>query len=274
MTTTEPHPDLFADCADAASEARLLAAVRDGSTAAFGILYARYRSMAVVLAQRALAPAERPLAEDVAEVAFIRVLTALRNGKGPTDTLRAYLATTVRREAWRIQRRHRRQAEVADRWATAAARAADPDPDPLAERGGALGTHLLLGEAFHSLSDRWRRVLWLTEVEGRKPAEVAPMLGLSAGSVSALAYRARNGLVAAYLTAYRRVAADHECAVLSERLGRYVAAGFPTAGFADVTAHLAGCRSCREVSRGVDVLGSIGPVDSRIGLADLRLSAG
>ncbi len=254
MTTTEPHPTLLSDRADDLSgEARLLQAARTGSTAAFGILYARYRPLAVGVAQRTLAPAEAPLAEDVAEVAFIRVLTALHNGKGPTDTLRAYLTTTVRREAWRAQRRHRRQAEVADRWATEAERCLEPVRVPHADPPGDLGTHALLGEAFRGLSDRWRRVLWLTEVEGRKPAEVAPMLGLSAGSVSALAYRARNGLVAAYLAAYQRTTTDDACVAISERLGRYVSAGFPADRFADVTAHLEGCRSCREVSRGVDV---------------------
>ena len=81
-------------------DALLLQAARDGSTAAFGILYARHVTFAVGVAQRALS-----MAEDVAEVSFIRVLTALRNGKGPVDTLLPYLATTVRREAWRSERR-------------------------------------------------------------------------------------------------------------------------------------------------------------------------
>lgn len=86
-------------------DALLLQAVRDGSTAAFGILYARHVTFAVGVAQRALSPADISMAEDVAEVSFIRVLTALRNGKGPVDTLLPYLATTVRREAWRSERR-------------------------------------------------------------------------------------------------------------------------------------------------------------------------
>lgn len=255
VTSTESHPVLFAARSDDASgEARLLDAARAGSTTAFGILYTRYRPLAVGIARRSLAPAEATLAEDVAEVAFIRLLSALRSGKGPTDTLRAYLTTTVRREAWRAQRRHRRQHEVADRWATDVARSTDPDPDPLAGGAAGLGSHALLGEAFRGLSDRWRDVLWLTEVEGRKPAEVAPILGLSAGSVSALAYRARAGLVTAYLAAYQRATTDDGCATTAERLGRYIAACCPTEGFADVTAHLDACRSCREVSRGVDVL--------------------
>ena len=54
--------------------------------------------------------------------------------------------------------------------------------------------------AFHSLPERWQLVLWHLEVEGQQPAEVAPLLGVKANAVSALAYRAREGLRAAYLT--------------------------------------------------------------------------
>jgi RNA polymerase sigma factor (sigma-70 family) len=254
VTATEPAPDRRSECADdLASEAALLEAARTGSTRAFGVLYARYRTFAIGIAKRALAPTEVTLAEDVAEVAFVRVLSALRNDKGPTDTLRAYLTTTVRREAWRAQRRHRRQAEVADRWATDADRCTDPDPAPAAGATGALGGHELLDQAFRGLSDRWRHVLWLTEVEGRKPAEVAPLLGLSAGSVSALAYRARGGLLHAYLAAYCRAAPGDACREQADGLGRYLAAGSPAHGFEQVSEHLAHCTSCRELCRGIDV---------------------
>lgn len=254
MTTTDPLPDIFdlrAD--DPLGEALLLQAVRDGSTAAFGILYARYRTFAVGVALRALSRADLATAEDVAEAAFIRVLTALRNGKGPTDTLRAYLTTTVRREVWRAQRRIGRQAEVVDRWASDERRSDGAEVSPLPVDTADLTSHALLEEAFRGLSERWRHVLWLTEVEGRKPAEVAPMLGVSAGSVSALAYRARSGLVAAYIAAYQRRTDDAACLAIAGRLGEYVVAGAPPEGYADVLTHLDGCAACRDVSRGVDV---------------------
>src|SRR2546430_10213444 len=41
--------------------------------------------------------------------------------------------------------------------------------------------------------------LWQLEVEGKTPAEVAPMFGLSGNGASALAMRAREGLRQAYL---------------------------------------------------------------------------
>jgi len=264
VTTFEPrtvaHPGDVAPLDDAdhpSDEPLLLQAVRDGTSGAFGVLYTRYRAYAVAVAHRELGPGGEPTAEDIAEVAFLRVLGALRNGRGPTDALPAYLATTVRREVWRAKRRLRRQAEVVDRWAGEVERL---EGGRLEDGGGPpstigdLGAHALLGEAFGDLSDRWRHVLWLTEVEGRKPAEVAPLLGLSAGSVSALAYRARNGLLAAYLAAYRRAAPADACRSLADDLGRYLAAGSPPDGFGEVVGHLDRCPTCRAVTRGVDVI--------------------
>jgi RNA polymerase sigma factor (sigma-70 family) len=272
VTSTEPHLHLVVDPRDGPiDESALLQAVRDGSPGAFATLYGRHRSFAIAVARRELGTAAEPAPEDVAEVAFLRVLTALRNGKGPHDTLRAYLATTVRREVWRAQRRLRRQDRVVDRWASERERSVDREPDLPAHRRveGELGAHRLLGEAFGGLSERWRAVLWLTEVEGRKPAEVAPLLGLSAGSVSALAYRARNGLLAAYVAAYARSTTRRECAAIADRLGRHLAAGAPASGFEDVVAHLDGCAPCRDVSRGVDVLGASLGVLAPLGLVPL-----
>ena len=52
----------------------------------------------------------------------------------------------------------------------------------------------MIARAFASLPERWQAVLWHTEIEGARPADVAPLLGLTANSVAALAYRAREGL--------------------------------------------------------------------------------
>ena len=57
----------------------------------------------------------------------------------------------------------------------------------------------MIARAFASLPERWQAVLWHTEIEGARPADVAPLLGLTANGVAALAYRAREGLRQAYL---------------------------------------------------------------------------
>ncbi|MDX3188623.1 hypothetical protein PV458_09490 [Streptomyces sp. MN03-5084-2B] len=60
----------------------------------------------------------------------------------------------------------------------------------------------LAWDAFAELPHRWRTVLWHTVIEPRSPAEVGQLLGLTAHGVSALAYRAREGLREAYAQLY------------------------------------------------------------------------
>jgi RNA polymerase sigma factor (sigma-70 family) len=62
----------------------------------------------------------------------------------------------------------------------------------------------LISEAFDQLPERWRQVLVAVEIEGRRPAQLAPELGLSPNAVSALVARARRGLRVAYRDAHRR----------------------------------------------------------------------
>ncbi|MEJ7706929.1 MAG: hypothetical protein WKF82_06355 [Nocardioidaceae bacterium] len=80
-------------------------------------------------------------------------------------------------------------------------------------------------KAFASLPERWQLVLWHLEVERQKPADVAPLLGLTANSVSALAYRAREGLRQAYLQMHMADTAGEECRWVTERLGAHVRNG-------------------------------------------------
>ncbi|MCA9861293.1 MAG: hypothetical protein KC438_16320, partial [Thermomicrobiales bacterium] len=118
MTSTEPHPHNARrrrrHSASTLDERALLEAARAGSCGALAVLYQHYRPYAQAVARRSLG-GEASLADDVVDVAFVRVFQALGNGSGPDDTLRRYLATAVRREAWRTQHRQRRQIELADR---------------------------------------------------------------------------------------------------------------------------------------------------------------
>jgi RNA polymerase sigma factor (sigma-70 family) len=248
------------------SEELLLAAVRDGSDGAIAILYARHRGAALRLAERTLSPAESWLAEDVVETAFLDVVRALRNGNGPTDALGAYLTTAVRREAWRTLRHRERETTSAVRLADGRSAAV---LGPIEEcTSPAVEVHVLLREAFMSLPDSWRQVLWLTEVDGHKPAEAALLLGTSPAATASLAYRARRGLVSAYVGAYLLRHDGLACHAIADRLADYLAAARRVDsqgdGFVDVVAHLDACDQCRDLSRGVDLgasaLAGLGPL--------------
>jgi RNA polymerase sigma factor (sigma-70 family) len=178
------------------TDAELSQAVRAGRTDAFDDLYRRHLPAARRLARR-LAPSCWE-ADDLVSEAFARVLDTLRCGGGPDAAFRAYLLTTLRNARYDQTRRDRRLEFSAEM--------ADYDPgvpfrDLLVERFEAA----LVARAYARLPERWRVVLWQTEVCGQSPAELAAHRGVSANCVSALAYRARAGL----RQAYRQMDNDH-----------------------------------------------------------------
>ena len=219
-----PHP----------AEAVLLQRLRDGHDEAFGELYELHVGAVRRLA-RGLS-ADRSEADDITAETFFRVLQALRRGSGPRDSARAYLLTVARRVSWEWQ----------------AARREVPIPDDeLTSRIGSAheastAEQTLIANAFSRLPERWRVVLWQTEVEGVQPAVVAPHFGLSPNATAALARRARMGLRAAYLQAH--VATREEpvrCQTVLDKLGGYTAGMVTGTQARKVRAHLRRCPTCR-----------------------------
>ncbi len=100
--------------------------------------------------------------------------------------------------------------------------------------------------AFDLLPERWQAVLWHTEVEGRSPAEVAPLLGLTPNGVTALAYRAREGLRQAYLQVHLQDVTDDRCRAVVDRLG--ARSGLSKRERLQIEAHLDGCTRCRTMA--------------------------
>jgi RNA polymerase sigma factor (sigma-70 family) len=151
-------------------------------------------------------------ADDIVAEAFARVLAR----SGQPRLFRPYLLATVRNLArdWLVQRY--RQMPVAD----PDRRGQVPGAGEAVVRAEELAT---VRRAYDSLPSRWRAVLWQTEVEGRRPAELAALSGMSANGVAQLAGRARHGLAMAWererggqmrdtapLPALKRLAARHD----------------------------------------------------------------
>jgi RNA polymerase sigma factor (sigma-70 family) len=222
--------------ASGAEEQALLQRLREGEDAAFGELFELHAGAVRRLA-RSIA-SDQSEAEDITAETFFRVLQALRRGAGPRDYARAYLLTVARRVSWEWQGA-RRDVPVTD--------------DELTFRAGAgadaharSAEHTLITTAFTSLPERWRSVLWQTEVEGEQPSMVAPHFGLSANATAALARRARQGLRAAYLQAHLSVSRSSDgCRAVVEKLGSYTAGGVTGAEARRIRAHLLGCSSCQ-----------------------------
>ena len=226
-------------------DAELIEAVRKGTVSAYGALYERHVASAYNLArQLSRSPAE---ADDLVSEAFAKVLDTLRAGRGPDSAFRAYLLTALRHTAYDKTRRERKL-ELSDDVSTVSgvsAEAVSQEFDDTAVKGL---ERSLAAQAFARLPERWQAVLWHTEIEGQSPAEVAPILGLTANGVSALAYRAREGLRQAYLQVHLAETTDRHCRAAAERLGAWTRGGLAKREKAQVEAHLDTCDRCRALA--------------------------
>ncbi|RSM64974.1 RNA polymerase subunit sigma, partial [Kibdelosporangium aridum] len=224
------------------SDAELIESVRKGTVSAYGSLYERHVGAAYNLArQLTRSQAE---ADDLVSEAFAKVLDTLRAGRGPDSAFRAYLLTALRHTAYDKTRRDKR-VELSDDVTTVAG--ADTAV-PFSDTAVAGLERSLAARAFARLPERWQAVLWHTEVEGQSPAEVAPILGLTPNGVSALAYRAREGLRQAYLQVHLAESTNERCKATAERLGAWTRDGLSKRETAQVEAHLDECERCRALA--------------------------
>lgn len=136
--------------------------------------------------------AERSLAEDLAQDAFVRWSTS-RAIEWPEDRARAYLFTIATRlltDWWRRRRRDISWDDVGE------------EPQAIEMQPGSLFS----SRAWAVLSPRQQQLLWLAYVEEFTHDEIASIADVSSGSVRVLLSRARALLSAEIDTTEERVA--------------------------------------------------------------------
>ncbi|WP_410590040.1 sigma-70 family RNA polymerase sigma factor [Amycolatopsis sp. lyj-23] len=247
---TEVAPAV-AGTTDVPGDAALIAAVRGGDIAAYGELYDRHLAAARRVA--AAIAADRAERDDLIAEGFTRVLRILRSGEGPDEDFRPYLLTTIRNTMISWRRRDAAVSVVAE------------VPDVLPGEGSdePVGNRLhatVAADAFASLPERWRAVLWRTEIDGESPARIAEDLGMTPNGVAALAYRAREGLRQAYLDQHVPEARRRNCKNVSGQLARWVRDGISDHKAHRIAAHLDRCPDCRELAAGLRRLNEELPV--------------
>ena len=233
-------------------DADLAADAAAGDATAFGELYRRHADAAWRLAQAVTHNADD--ASDAVSEAFTKVLQALPSGRLEDGQLfRSYLLTATRNAAIDLIRKggRTRPTEAIDSFAEAPG----GTPGPSEWLTDKLDSALVAG-AFRSLPERYRTVLWLTEVEGMHAREVGPLLGVSANNAAQLAVRARAGLRERFLQAHVKDRVPIECRFTVRHLGAYVAGRLSPRDLAKVDQHLAGCAECRTRREELDEVGS------------------
>lgn len=223
MATTETTLD------ERTTEHGLVSGAGQGHTAAFDELYRRHAGAVWRLALAITRDADA--AAVVVSETFAKAFTAVRAGRHATDApFRPFLLVTARNASIDLGRSRTRDGDTDD-----ASGDDRPSVDPADDTVAA---------AFGRLPERWRSVLWLAEVEGLRPRDIAPVVGLSVDDTAQLATRARGGLRTQYVQIAAAASTEHDCARTVKRLGAHVD-GSMTEGDHDKTeAHLSSCPPC------------------------------
>jgi RNA polymerase sigma factor (sigma-70 family) len=243
---------------DTTSDTELVERTREGDAAAFAELWRRHHRAGLAVA-RSFTGTFDP--DDLVSEAFTKIFHTISRGGGPNAGFRPYLFTAIRNTAASWGRASR---EVPiDNAETI------PDARFTEEAQLAALDQSLAAQAFRKLPDQWQEVLWYTEVEGMAPRDVAPLLGLTANAVAALAYRAREGLRASWVQVHLdALPADSECRWTVEHLGASFRKRLSRSLQRRVDAHLADCEKCSLLAE------EAGEANKHIGLVLLPIAAG
>lgn len=231
------------------SDAFLIQSARKGNHEAEAELYRRHKPVAVAVAYRHTdTPSE---VEDIVSESFLKVFSLIRNGGGPNEFFRAYLLTAVSREAFSRNRSSSQQISTDD---FSQFESGDPFADEAMER---IESGFVV-RAYKSLPERWRAVLWHSEIEDLRPREIAPILGLTPNAVSALAVRAREGLREAYLAVHlnQEKRLSSTCAKVRDLIPSHIRGNASKRDERTVQAHLRTCSHCSAIYAELNDLGS------------------
>ena len=217
------------------SDEELISSVHDQDAAAIEELYRRHAPSGLSYAKRLLGNDFD--ADDISSEAFLKVIHAIQRGNGPDGPFRPYLLRAIKTTA-------------ADHWSARSRQELVEEPIELPhdEDGYEQILHEkdreLAGAAFASLPARWQTVLWHVDVEGERPRQVGPLLGLEPNAVSAIAARARKGLRLAYLEAYVGSSLDETCKPYVPLLAKSVVDGLSPFDDVRLQKHLDKCLAC------------------------------
>ncbi|MFL6108637.1 MAG: sigma-70 family RNA polymerase sigma factor [Marmoricola sp.] len=233
-----------ADDSGPADEFGLIDRARAGDTGAWAELYELHAAPARRFAVRLAGAAD---ADDLVATAFERTFDLLNRGGGPIFGFRAYLLTTVRNAFIDHVRADKRFVWTEDHEHLGGLGA-------VADPAVAMVESSVLAQAFATLPERWRAVLWQSVVEGDSLDALAERHGLTKNAVAALTFRAREGLRQAYLAEHVERAADPECREVRSSIPAFHREQLSARAAERVQHHLDRCYECAEVMEDLTVM--------------------
>ncbi|GAA3596321.1 hypothetical protein GCM10022198_20250 [Klugiella xanthotipulae] len=198
------------------------------------------------LSRYALSVAGDPVvAEDVVGDAFLALMASLRRGVGPTaENFESYVRVSIRNEIVSQRRRLRHEIQVDD--LTEVTDHSLPAYTP--EVAEHTWNVTAIRAAFTELPTRSQQVLYLSEVEDRKTADIARLLGLSESSTYVVTHRAREALRVSYLV--HTTPEDAVCGRFDRaRLAAFARGRAPARRAENIENHLADCATCAATVR-------------------------
>jgi RNA polymerase sigma factor (sigma-70 family) len=239
-----------------ASDAHLVARLRDGQAAAFEAMYDRHSRAILSFCRHMLGSVEE--AEDAVQHTFLAAYNDIISTHKPIQ-LRPWLFTIARNRCYSILRARREH--------------------PLEQLGEAPTEGLaaqvqrrqdlrdLVGD-MRRLPDDQRAALVLSEMDALSHEQIGDVLGIPKDKVKALVFQARESLVAS------RAARETDCAEIREQLANLRGGALRRA---NLRRHLRDCAGCREFRAQIDhqrrLLKVLLPVVPAIGLRQAVLGA-
>jgi RNA polymerase sigma factor (sigma-70 family) len=208
-----------------ATDAHLVALVREGHPTAFEAIYERYQRPILSFCRHLLGDPED--AADALQHTFLAAYNAIVSSEKEI-LLRAWLFTIARNRCYSLLRSARQQAVA----------------EPVEPASEGLASHVLRREDLRAvlgdlrrLPDDQRAALVLAELATMSHQEIAGVLGVPAGKVKALVFQARESLAA------MRAARETDCSEIRQQLSALRGAALRRG---NLRRHLRDCPGCQE----------------------------
>lgn len=220
------------------TDEELLDLTRQGHRAAYSVMWTRHAASGLSSARYFGSELD---ANDLVAEAYSKIFITLTRGGGPKGAFRTYLQVTIRNIANKWRNEQRSLVDLDSSEMNDMLDGVEDGADTRAERS-------IMQAAFTSLPSSWQEILWYTEVLDLKPQEIATKMGLNPNGISALSFRAREGLRKAWIREHLgKETLPKACADTVDRLPAYILGNQTAQRSRKIAEHLATCERCSRI---------------------------